>query len=123
MGQFVDLVDKVKKYFGFTPLELRSLAIAILVLAFIVSYNDWGPGDSFDLTFGLFNFFNAVLIVALSMLVHISVQRIWSLGTGYRLDAFPEGGGLTELAKRLGDERFIMTRLCDLLKLLPLSAR
>ncbi|MCH7535358.1 MAG: hypothetical protein IH948_06370, partial [Bacteroidetes bacterium] len=39
-----------------------------------------------DVTLGLFNLFNAILIVALSLLVHISVQRIWALGTGYRLE-------------------------------------
>jgi len=85
MGDVVDLSDKIKKYFKFTPLEIRSLIIAILVIAFIISFRDWGRA-SFDLTLGLFNYFNAILIVALSLLIHISVQRIWSLGTGYRLE-------------------------------------
>jgi len=80
MGDLTDLADKIKRYFKFTPLELRSLIIAILVLAFIISFRDWGVRG--------FNIgdFNAVLIVALSLLVHISIQRIWSLGTGYRLE-------------------------------------
>jgi len=85
MGDVVDLSDKIKKYFKFTPLEIRSLIIAILVIAFIISFRDWGRA-SFDLTLGLFNYFNAILIVALSFLIHISVQRIWALGTGYRLE-------------------------------------
>ncbi len=86
MGEIVDLADKLKRYFKFTPLELRSLAIAILAMAFIISFREWGYGSSFNFTIGLFNFFNAVLIVALSVLVHISVQRIWALATGYRLE-------------------------------------
>ncbi|MFH0868556.1 MAG: hypothetical protein V1831_04555 [Candidatus Woesearchaeota archaeon] len=86
MGEIVDLWDKVKKYFKFTPSELRGLIIAILVIAFIISFREWGYGRVFSLRIGLFNYFNAILIVALSFLIHISVQRIWALGTGYRLE-------------------------------------
>jgi len=42
MGDVVDLTDKIKRYFRFTPLELRSLIITILVIAFIISFRDWG---------------------------------------------------------------------------------
>ena len=86
MGDLVDLRDKIKRYFKFTPLEIRSLIITIIVLSFIISFAEWGYGNIFSLRIGLVNWFNAILIVALSMLVHISVQRIWSLGTGYRLE-------------------------------------
>ena len=86
MGEIVDLLDKIKRYFKFTSLEIRSLIIAILVVAFIISFKEWGYGDVFSVRVGLFNYFNAILIVALSFLVHLSVQRIWSLGTGYRLE-------------------------------------
>ena len=86
MGEIADMLDKIKRYFKFTPLELRSLIIAIMVVAFIISFREWGYGTNFSLRVGLFNFFNAILIVALSFLVHLSVQRIWSLGTGYRLE-------------------------------------
>ena len=86
MREVVDLKDKIKRYYGFTPLEARSLAIAILVTAFVFSFKEWGYGSSFDFKIGLFNYFNAILIVALSFLVHISMQRVWSLGTGFRLE-------------------------------------
>ncbi len=84
MAEVVDLVDKIKRYFMFTPLEIRSLIIAVLITAFVFSFREWGYGDDFSLRIGAFNYFNAILIVALSFLVHISIQRIWSLGTGYR---------------------------------------
>lgn len=86
MGEIVDLVDKVKRYFKFTPLEIRSIIIAILVIAFIISFSEWGKGNVFNVKVGLFNWFNAILIVALSFLVHISAQRIWALGIGYRVE-------------------------------------
>jgi len=85
MAELTDLLDKLKRYFKFTPLEIRSLIIAILVVAFIISFRDWGIAG-FSFRSGLFNYFNAILIVTLSFLVHISIQRIWSLGTGFRLE-------------------------------------
>jgi hypothetical protein len=85
MAEVVDLWDKIKRYFKFTPLEIRSLIIATLSVAFIISFREWG-GANFSFRTGLINYFNAVLIVALSFLVHLSAQRIWSLGTGYRLE-------------------------------------
>jgi hypothetical protein len=86
MREIVDLADKIKRYFKFTPLEIRSLIIAILVVAFIISFKEWGYGTNFSFRIGMFNYFNAILIVALSFLVHISVQRIWSLGIGFRVE-------------------------------------
>ena len=94
MGEIVDLWGKIKRYFKFTPLEIKSLVIATLVVAFIISFDEWGPGNTFDVGVGLFNFFNAILIVALSFLIHISIQRIWSLGTGYILEWRMWGFGL-----------------------------
>ena len=94
MGLFVDLWDKIKRYYRFTPNETTGLIIATLATAFIISFSDWGSGNIVDLGFGLFNFLNAILIVALSFLVHISAQRIWSLGTGYRLEWQMWGLGL-----------------------------
>ena len=86
MAEIVDIHDKIKRYFMFTPLEIRSIIIAILITAFVFSFKDWGYGEGIDVNLGLFNFFNAILIVTLSFLVHISIQRIWALGTGYRLE-------------------------------------
>lgn len=94
MAEIVDLIDKIKRYYKFTPSELRSLAIVILVFAFIISFRDWGIGDVFDPKVGLLNFFNAILIVALSFLVHISAQRIWALATGFRHEFQMWGIGL-----------------------------
>ena len=94
MGQVVDLQYKVKKYFSFTPAEIRGLIIAIIVVAFIISFKDWGDGDAVDVALGLFNFFNALLLSTLAILVHVSAQRLWSLATGYRLEWRMWGFGL-----------------------------
>jgi len=85
MGDVVDFFDKIKRYYKFTHHELRGLIIAILAIAFIISFKEWGT-TRFDLTTGLFNLFNAVLIVALSILIHDFGQRIWGLAIGYRIE-------------------------------------
>ena len=93
MAEILDLMDKIKRYYKFTQHELRGLVIAVLVIAFIISFKEWGA-TSFDLTAGLYNLFNAILIVALSILVHDSGQRIWALAIGYRLEYKMWGFGL-----------------------------
>ncbi len=93
MAEILDLADKIKKYYKFTEHELRGLVIAILVIAFIISFKEWGTA-SFDLAAGLYNLFNAILIVALSILVHDAGQRIWALAIGYRLEFKMWGFGL-----------------------------
>ncbi len=85
MGAVVDLIDKIKKYYKFTAHELKGLIISILVVAFIVSFRDWGT-TNFDFLLGIYNFFNAILIVALSILIHDAGQRIWALAIGYRIE-------------------------------------
>lgn len=93
MAEILDLTDKIKRYYKFTHHELRGLITAILLIAFIISFNEWGTA-SFDLTAGLYNLFNAILIVALSILIHDAGQRIWALAIGYRLEYKMWGFGL-----------------------------
>ena len=85
MGEIVDLKDKTKRYYKFTPHELKGIVISILIIAFIISFKEWGV-EKFDLGSGFFNLFNAILIVALSVLVHDAGQRLWGMAIGYRIE-------------------------------------
>lgn len=85
MGEIVDFKDKASKYYHFTPQEIRGLIISILVIAFIISFKNWGT-TTFNLKMGLFNLFNAILIVALSIIIHDTGQRLWGLAIGYRIE-------------------------------------
>ena len=85
MGDFVDLYDKIKKYYGFSKQELRSLIITIIAVAFIISFDEWGTAE-FNIAAGFFNLFNAILITAFSYLIKISAQRIGALQIGYRCE-------------------------------------
>src|SRR3989338_3517748 len=85
MAELTDLKDKIRGYYKFTPYEARGLTIAILVIGFIISFKEWGA-DKFNLSVGLFNLFNAILISALSVMVHDAGQRIWGLAIGFRIE-------------------------------------
>ena len=85
MGDIADFFDKIRRYYKFTHHEVRGLIIAIIAIAFIISFKEWGR-TSFDATAGFYNLFNAVLIVALSILIHDFGQRIWGLSIGYRIE-------------------------------------
>jgi len=85
MGALVDLKGKIKKYYRFTPSELKGFIISILVLSFLISFREWG-GEEFNLMTGLFNWFNAALIVTLVLLVYNAAQRIAGLSVGYNAE-------------------------------------
>ena len=85
MAELIDLADKIKRYYRFTKYELRGIIISLLVIAFIISFKEWGK-DRFDILEGIYNLFNSVLIVALSILVHDGGQKIWALASGFRVE-------------------------------------
>lgn len=75
----------IKKYFRFTKNEIKSLSILILVFAFIFSFNEWGE-DKFDFVVGMGNFFVAILVVGIVVLVHDSGQKLAALKVGFRAE-------------------------------------
>ncbi|MBD3313376.1 hypothetical protein GF345_02955 [Candidatus Woesearchaeota archaeon] len=75
----------IKKYYGFDKDELKGIVVAVLVLAFIVSFDDWGV-EKFEFFYGLKNLFNSMLIVLLSFLVYLSAQRITAIKSGFKAE-------------------------------------
>lgn len=75
----------VRRYYGFDKDEIKGITIAILVMAFIVSFDEWGV-DKFDLMYGLRNFLNAVLILLLSFLVYQTAQRFTAIRSGFKAE-------------------------------------
>lgn len=93
MGAWVDLGAKIRKYYKFPPSELRGFIISILVLSFIISFKEWG-GETFSWGAGLFNWFNAALIVTLVLIVYNFAQRIAGWSVGYNAEYKLWGFGL-----------------------------
>lgn len=78
-------LDTVRKYFWFSKEELKSLAIVIVVFAFIFSFREWGY-ETFDFFIGLGNFFRAIIIVALGLLIHEAGQRLAAIKVGFKTE-------------------------------------
>ena len=79
-----DIIDKTKRYYKFTPSEVRGLVVTILICAFIISFRQWGLGKNLDIAYGLKNLLIGIIIVTISILIKLSIQRIAALSVGYR---------------------------------------
>ncbi|MFC1753415.1 hypothetical protein ACFL96_08485 [Thermoproteota archaeon] len=82
---FASFVYDVKKYYGFDKDEIKGIVISVLIIAFIVSFDEWGV-DAFDIGYGLRNLFNAILIVTLTFLVYLTAQRFTALRSGFKAE-------------------------------------
>lgn len=78
-------IDTVKRYFWFSKEELKSLAVVILVFAFIFSFREWGE-ETFNFSIGLKNFITALVIVAIGVFIHEAGQRLAALKVGFRTE-------------------------------------
>ena len=85
MGEFVDLIDKIGKYYKFTPSELKGFIITILILGFIVGFNDGRATTNID-WFWIKNLINSILIVTFTLLIRESAHKIAALSVGYRAE-------------------------------------
>ena len=84
MGKFIDLAYALKKYGKLTPLEIRSFIISIVIIAFVISFRDWGSGEKVNLAVGFLNLLISIVIVAVSFFVHHLAHRIAALSVGYK---------------------------------------
>lgn len=83
MVQGKELKARIKDHFSFEKEELYVLIPAVLLTAFMFSFNDWGK-ETLDIGLGLRNVFLMIIIVALSFLVRFSCQKIYALKEGYK---------------------------------------
>ncbi|HLD79193.1 MAG TPA: hypothetical protein VJA18_01400 [Candidatus Nanoarchaeia archaeon] len=85
MAKGEDLRTLIRDYFRFEKQEISFLVPAILLTAFMFSFDNWGETE-LDVALGMKNFFLASVIVAFSVLVRLSWQKINALGKGYKAE-------------------------------------
>ncbi|MBU0535727.1 MAG: hypothetical protein KKE20_02090 [Nanoarchaeota archaeon] len=85
IDQFASVWYAIKKYYGFDKDEIKGIVITVIILAFIVSFDEWGV-TTFDFLYGLRNFFNSMLIILLSFLIYLSAQRITAIKSGFKAE-------------------------------------
>jgi Zn-dependent protease len=78
------LFHNIKQYFLLEKKEIKHLLITTVVLGFIFSFTEWGVGE-INIQIGLFSMFNASLVVLLSLLVRLAVQKIFAIYRGYKV--------------------------------------
>lgn len=75
-------IDKLRRYFWFSKVELLNFFIVVVFLALVASWTDWGVGR-FDLRTGIANWLYAFLLVGITVFVHHAGQRMMALYLGF----------------------------------------
>jgi len=75
----------VKQYCHFNKEEKKALIIQILLFAFIFSYDDWGE-TSFNFIIGMKNFFLALIVVTIGVLIHEVGHRLYAIKYGFKVE-------------------------------------
>lgn len=86
MFGFKDFISKFRHYFRFSKSEIEASVISVLILAFIISFGEWGYGDTFDFRIGLINLFKSIIIVGIVLGLQIIVIKMMALQWGYRAE-------------------------------------
>ncbi len=75
------LLYAFRRFLQFSTAEMRAMVMSILIMTFIVAFND--GSDSFSLTFWSLNYLRWLLIVTVSFSVFVLGQRLASIYDGY----------------------------------------
>lgn len=84
MQGWADFKEKIRRHFSFSYEETRLLILYIIVLGFIVGFND--GRETFNLLPWLRNLVNGIIIITLTLLVHESAKKIVGLHFGQRTE-------------------------------------
>ena len=80
----MELLDRIKRYYAFNKKEGRNLILAILIIGFIVGFDDGRQKGTWLLWLG--NLISSIVIVTLAMLVRESAHRIVALSHGHKAE-------------------------------------
>ncbi len=68
-----DFIDKIKRYFRFSKEEIKAVLISTAIIGFVLAFKD----------FSLFNLIAALAMVLVSIVFHVSAQKIAGLSIGF----------------------------------------
>jgi len=75
----VDFIDKVKKYFRFSKDEVKTILISSLIIGFVFALRNWKHATIGD-------FISGVIVVLISILFHITIQKIFAIHIGFNAE-------------------------------------
>ncbi len=108
MGQYL---SRIKNHFTFSVNELRDLAVAIIVAAFLFGFDDGTP--KLVLSHWLWNYFVVLIVVTIVFVIHESVHKLWAIGNGYRSEfkLWPYGIAIALALAFITDGKFFFLAL------------
>jgi len=77
-------LDKVRRYYPFTFLEIRNIMITIILIGFMYGFNDGRP--KFETIPYFYNMLVSMGVAAITVLVFVSGQRFAGISAGYRVE-------------------------------------
>lgn len=89
---FFNWMDKIMRYYPFTRKELLWLGASVLILTFIVGFND--GNSEFRVVSFVTNLIISLIAVVIAVIIHESAHRIVAPNLGYRLEFRPNLFGL-----------------------------
>ncbi len=89
---FFNWMSKIRRYAPFTRKELGWLAVGILIMMFIVGFDDGRP--EFNFAYYSANMLVGLIAVVVAVIVHESAHRIVAPNLGYKLEFRPFFFGL-----------------------------
>jgi len=76
-------ISTYQKYLKIEKEELRSFFISTFILAFIISFTQWGVGDSAQINVGLYNLFISILISGAIISIFMFISKLVAISRGY----------------------------------------
>jgi Zn-dependent protease len=82
---FRDFRDKAQRYARFSSIEWREFWLAGIILALILSWNEWGSVE-FDFWVGAANVLIGLVMASIALYVHHMAQRLWAVKEGLKVE-------------------------------------
>jgi hypothetical protein len=84
MVDFWEYKQRIKKFYKFSPEEIKGLFISIIILSFIWAYND--GSETFSLVNWLINYMFVFFMMGIALFVNISMQKIFGIKYGFYVE-------------------------------------
>jgi Zn-dependent protease len=85
MVSYKEKQARIQEFFRFSRQEVLGIVAAVLITAFVFSFRDWGI-EQFNAITGLRNLLIMIIIVAITFIVRLSIQKMNGLTEGYKAD-------------------------------------
>ena len=84
---FFDWMSKIRRFYPFTRKELMWIGVGILIMTFIVGFDD--GSETFNIATFSSNMLLSLVVVSIAVIIHESAHRIVAPNMGYKIEFRP----------------------------------